>query len=75
VTEAEVRPGQFWRAKDPTRLRSTSQIRILRVDKMAMCRIERYYTVGNKPRHKKDWITVAGLRKHYTLFHDQETLL
>lgn len=73
--DAPIRAEQYWTAKDADRLKSSSRVRVLRVAGNVV-HIERFYIdAGNKPHHKKDRLTVKGLRRFYTLTHEQETLI
>lgn len=75
MSDAPIRPQQYWTAKESGRLKSSSRIQVISIigDEVL---IERYYTGGGrKPHHKKDRITIKGLRRFYTLTHQQETLL
>lgn len=74
MTDGVIKPGQHWVAKDPERLKSNGQIRVIKIVEDRVI-VERYYIHGNKPHFKKDRLTIKGLRKLYKLQHEQETLL
>lgn len=72
--DSPIKTGQTWMARSRGRLKGSGQISVVALGEEDRVQIERSYSTG-KVRRRREWITISGLRRRYTLYSEQETLL